>query len=115
MELQLALFLIFITIFSKILFMQNRCEMSKNDKEKVPPPEIGPFVFPTLLAIFGLWCLYDGWLTSNPGMQEHLLLNRVGSLILLPWAIIDFVRTWRIKKADRVSTTDYENDKKEGS
>ena len=79
--------------------------MSDNKKEKIPPPEIGPFVFPSLLMIFGLWCFYDGWLTSNPDMQDHLLLNRVGSIILLPWAVIDFIRTWKIKKTDRVSTT----------
>ena len=85
--------------------------MSDNNKDKIPPPEIGPFVFPTLLAIFGLWCFYDGWLTSNPGMQEHLLLNRIGSLVLLPWAIIDFIRTWRNQKADRFSPTSRETPK----
>jgi hypothetical protein len=63
--------------------------MSDNNKEQKSPPEIGPYVFPTLLAIFGLWFLYDGWFTSNPEMQEHQLFNRIGSLILLSWAIID--------------------------
>ena len=86
--------------------------MADTDKEKIPPPEIGPFVFPTLLAIFGLWCFYDGWLTSNPKMQDHLLLNRIGSLILLPWALIDFIRTWRIKKADSFPTTKSETNEK---
>ena len=89
--------------------------MADNDKEKISPPEIGPFVFPTLLAIFGLWCFYDGWLTSNPDMQKHLLLNRAGSLILLPWAILDFIRTWRIEKADRLSTKNSECDPKDDS
>ena len=89
--------------------------MSENSKKQIQPPEIGPFVFPTLLAIFGLWFLYDGWLTSNPDMQDHLLFNRVGSLILLPWAIIDFIRTWKSEKADRSSTTDYECDQKDDS
>jgi hypothetical protein len=32
-------------------------------------------------------------------MQEHLILNRVASIILLPWALIDFIRTRR--KAQR--------------
>ena len=89
--------------------------MADNDKEKIPPPEIGPFVFPTLLAIFGLWCFYDGWLTSNSDMQNHLLLNRAGSLILLPWAIFDFIRTWRIEKADRLSTINSECGPKDDS
>ena len=79
--------------------------MSDNNKEQKSPPEIGPYLFPTLLAIFGLWCLYDGWFTSNPEMQDHQLFNRIGSLILLPWAIIDFIRTWRIKNAANSVTT----------
>ena len=83
--------------------------MPDNDKEKIQPPEIGPFVFPTLLAIFGLWCFYDGWLTSNPEMEEHLLLNRIGSIVLLPWATIDFIRTWKTNKADKLSTASDEN------
>lgn len=79
--------------------------MPDNNKEKIAPPEIGPYVFPTLLLIFGLWCFYDGWVTSDPAMQEHRLLNRVGSIILLPWAIIDFIRTRKINRADKLSTT----------
>ena len=89
--------------------------MSDNNKEQKSPPEIGPYVFPTLLAIFGLWFLYDGWFTSNPEMQEHQLFNRIGSLILLPWAIIDFIRTWRIEKADSSVTTFDERDTKDDS
>jgi len=89
--------------------------MSDNNKEQKSPPEIGPYVFPTLLAIFGLWFLYDGFLTSNPEMQEHQLFNRIGSLILLPWAIIDFIRTWRIEKAANSATTLDERDTKDDS
>jgi hypothetical protein len=89
--------------------------MSNNNKEQKSPPEIGPYVFPTLLAIFGLWFLYDGWFTSNPEMQEHQLFNRIGSLILLPWAIIDFIRTWRIEKAANSATTVDERDTKDDS
>ena len=87
--------------------------MSGNNKEQKSPPGIGPYLFPTLLAIFGLWCLYDGFLTSNPKMQDHQLFNRIGSLILLPWAIIDFIRTRRIEKADSSVTTFDERDKKD--
>lgn len=65
---------------------------------KVKPPEIGPFVFPAILAFFGLWCLYDGWLTTDPNMQEHLLFNRIAGGILLPWAVIDFIRTRKREK-----------------
>jgi len=83
--------------------------MPDNVKEKIQPPEIGPFVFPALLAIFGLWCFYDGWLTSDPEMKTHLLLNRIGSIILLPWAAIDFIRTWKINKKDILSTSSDES------
>lgn len=85
--------------------------MSDHDKEKIPAPEIGPYVFPALLAIFGLWCFYDGWLTSDPEMQKHVLLNRIGSVILLPWALIDFLRTRKIKKAEKTSAAGYEPNK----
>lgn len=57
------------------------------------PPQISPFLFPFGLFCFGLWFFYDGWISTDPGMQEHLMFNRVGSAILLPWAVIDFVRT----------------------
>ena len=85
--------------------------MSDNDKEKIPQFEVGPYVFPTLLAAFGLWCLYDGWISSDPKMQEYLLFNRIGSAILLPWAAIDFFRTWRINKAESTSKTIQESNK----
>ncbi len=87
--------------------------MSDNNEEQKSPPEIGPYVFPALLAIFGLWCFYDGFLTSNPEMQDHQLFNRIGSLILLPLAIIDFIRTRRIEKAANSVTTFDERDTKD--
>lgn len=74
---------------------------------KVKPPEIGPFVFPAILAFFGLWCLYDGWLSTDPNMQEHLLFNRIAGGILLPWAVIDFIRT---RKREKIAA---EKEKKE--
>lgn len=62
------------------------------------PPEIGPFVFPTLLALFGAWCFYDGWISTSAEMQEHVMFNRIGSVVLLSWALIDFIRTRRAEK-----------------
>lgn len=71
--------------------------MSDTQKEKQsPPPEISPYLFPAILAVMGVWCFYDGWLTSSPDMQDHLLFNRVASGILLPWALLDFLRTRRL-------------------
>lgn len=58
-----------------------------------PPPTISPYLFPLVLAAFGLWCLYDGWLTSDPEMVKYRLFNQIASVILLSWAVIDFIRT----------------------
>lgn len=89
--------------------------MTDKEKEKIPALEVGPYVFPSLLAIFGLWCFYDGWLTSDPKMQEYLMLNRIGSVILLPWALIDFLRTRRINKAESVAAASSEINKEQDS
>jgi len=57
------------------------------------PPQISPYLFPIGLFCFGLWFFYDGWISTDPDMQEHLLFNRIGSVILLPWSVIDFFKT----------------------
>ena len=69
--------------------------MADQSKSKPAPPEISPYLFPVALAIMGIWFFYDGWLSTDPDMLEHLMFNRVGSAILLPWAVVDFIRTWR--------------------
>ena len=67
------------------------------------PPQISPYLFPFGLLCFGLWFFYDGWITTNPDMLKHLLFNRVGSVILLGWAAVDFARTrkWEREKRER--------------
>jgi len=78
--------------------------MSETQKKKQSaPPEVSPYLFPAILAVMGVWCFYDGWLTSNPDMQEHLLFNRVASGILLPWALIDFIRTRRFAAQEKAA------------
>ncbi|MDF1553311.1 MAG: hypothetical protein P1P84_09635 [Deferrisomatales bacterium] len=67
------------------------------------PPEISPYVVSVLLAGFGLWCLYDGWISSNPDMQEHLTFNRVGSVVLLAWAAWDFRKVRKREKAEKAA------------
>lgn len=62
------------------------------------PPQISPYLFPIGLFCFGLWFFYDGWISTDPEMQEHLLFNRIGSAILLPWSVIDFFKT---RKSER--------------
>jgi hypothetical protein len=51
------------------------------------------------LAGFGLWCFYDGWLTTAPEMLKHQMFNRIASGVLLAWAIWDFFRTHKREKA----------------
>lgn len=62
-------------------------------------PEISPYVFPVLLAGFGLWCVYDGWLSASPEIQKHLLFNRVTGAVLSVWALVDFRRLRRRERA----------------
>lgn len=67
--------------------------MPEIDKKPVrKPPEIGPYVVTWLLAGFGLWCLYDGFITTRPEMQEHVWFNRITGLLLAGAAVVDFFR-----------------------
>ena len=66
--------------------------------KKPAPPQVSPYLFPIGLFCFGLWFFYDGWISTDPGMLEHLMFNRIGSAILLPWAVIDFFRTHKSEK-----------------
>ena len=66
---------------------------------KPAPPQISPYVFPILLLGFGLWCGYDGWLTTDAKMAEHQTFNRVASGMLLLWGVIDLFRTHKREKA----------------
>jgi hypothetical protein len=72
------------------------------------PPQVNPYVFPILLAGIGLWCVYDGWFTTDPDMLKHQLFNQIISCILLPWAIFDFIRTRKRDKAKQQAAKDTE-------
>lgn len=77
--------------------------MSKQDKATVKPPEIGPYVFPTILAVMGIWCIYDGFFTTDIEMQKHFLFNRILGLTLLPWALIDYYRTFQSERKEKMN------------
>ena len=72
--------------------------MSSGKKELPKPPTMNPYIFTVLLACFGLWCFYDGWISIDPAMQEHALFNRVLSAILLPWSFYDFFKIRKTRK-----------------
>ena len=77
---------------------------NKRSKKAVKkPPEMSPYIFTILLAGFGLWCFYDGWITTNPEMAKHALFNRVVSLVLLPWAVYDYLK---LKKYEKKNAAD---------
>ena len=67
-------------------------QATPEDTEKKPPkpPKMSPYVFTVLLMGFGLWCMWDGWFTSDPEMAEHALFNQVLAAVLIPWAVWDF-------------------------
>jgi hypothetical protein len=76
-----------------------------SEPEKTSPPQISPYVFPVLLAGFGLWCFYDGWISADPEMLKHQLFNRIAGGVLLTWAVLDVIRTRRIEKAEQDGKT----------
>ncbi|MBN1927930.1 MAG: hypothetical protein JW764_00080 [Chlorobiaceae bacterium] len=74
--------------------------MSEEKKQpQQQPPAIGPYFFPVLLFILGMWCVYDGWFTTDPDMLKHQTFNRVVAAVLVPWSIYDFVRTRKSEQA----------------
>ena len=66
--------------------------------KKPTPPQMSPYVFTFLLIGFGLWCFWDGFLTTDPEMLEHATFNRVLSVALLTWGIYDF---YKIRKRQK--------------
>jgi len=68
------------------------------EKNKPAPPQMSPYVFTVLLIGFGLWCFWDGWLTSDVKMLEHATFNRVLSGILLSWGVYDFFKLRKKEK-----------------
>ena len=49
--------------------------MKKGKETRKGPPEINPYVFTVLLFLLGSWCVYDGWITTDPEMQEPQALQ----------------------------------------
>ena len=73
---------------------------SKESRKARKPPEIGPYVLTGLLIGLGLWCIYDGFITTDPDMQKHMWFNRITGVLLLCGAAADFFRMRKkLKKA----------------
>jgi hypothetical protein len=72
-------------------------KMEKENKAPAPP-KMSPYIFTILLIGFGLWCFWDGWLTTDLEMLEHALFNKVLSAVLLPWGVFDFFKLRKRQK-----------------
>ena len=75
------------------------------EKENNRPasPQMSPYVFTVLLIGFGLWCFWDGWLTTDTKMVEHATFNQVLSIILLSWGPYDFFKIRKRQKNKKQS------------
>ncbi len=49
-----------------------------------PNPLYHPLFLPVLLVAFTLWFGWDGFLTTDPEMQEHQTFNRIMYLVMQP-------------------------------
>lgn len=72
---------------------------SQKPQQQQQPPTLGPYFLSVFLFGLGLWCVYDGWFTTDPEMFRHMDFNRIMAIIFIPIAIFDFIRTRRIEMA----------------
>jgi len=74
-------------------------QSQKPTQPQQQPPTLGPYFLSVFLFGLGLWCLYDGWFTTDPEMFRHMDFNRLMAVLFIPFAIFDFVRTRRSEMA----------------
>lgn len=70
----------------------------EKDKIKQQPPAIGPYFFPVMLGLLGLWCVYDGWVNTAPDMAKYKTFNQIMSIVFLGWTIYDVTSIMKTKK-----------------
>jgi hypothetical protein len=92
-----------------VVKIQKNPKVNADGEKDYGPPKLSmnPYIFTALLFFFGAWCFYDGWLTTDPDMQEHQLFNRVLSFVLLPWSVYDF---FKVKKSYKIKDEETEGD-----
>ncbi|WP_157098430.1 hypothetical protein [Chlorobaculum limnaeum] len=76
-------------------------EEKSQHRQRQRSPVFGPYFLSGFLFIFGLWCAYDGWFTTDPEMFAHMDFNRTLAAIFIVLALIDFVRTLRFRIAQK--------------
>jgi cytochrome bd-type quinol oxidase subunit 1 len=67
-------------------------------QEQKQPPALGAYSLTVFMGLLGLWCMYDGWFTTNPEMFRHMDFNRIMSVVFIAVAIFDFRYVSRKKK-----------------
>ena len=72
---------------------------SQKPSQPQQPPTLGPYFLSVFLFALGLWCVYDGWFTTDPEMFRHMDFNRFMAILFIPFAIYDFIRTRRSEMA----------------
>jgi len=77
--------------------------MNEEKNKQQQPPAIGPYFFPVFLFLLGLWCVYDGWFTTDPEMLRHQTFNRIMGAVFVPWSIINVVRAWKAEQLQKAN------------
>jgi len=62
-----------------------------------PPFEARQYLLTLVLLGLGLWCVRDGWFSSEERMQPHLLFNRIAGIAFLAWGLWD---GWRMRRRE---------------
>lgn len=88
----------------------------ENTPEKTnPKPMMNPYIFTFLLLAFGLWCLWDGWISPDPEMEYYaVVMNKVAGLILIPWSVWDFFKVRQREAASKEAESDTDTDSNRG-
>jgi hypothetical protein len=88
--------------------MTEQPERPQRDEEGPPPtPFDHPLFLPTILVGLTLWFGYDGFISDDPKMLEHLTFNRGGFALLLLlsiWFGFKGFKEWKQTKEDRSQT-----------
>ena len=81
----------------------------EEDDDEASSPFDHPAFLPVLLWALSIWFGYDGWLNSDPDMQDHLMFNRVGFGLLVSGALyytLQAVREQRASESDPAKDSD---------
>jgi hypothetical protein len=93
--------------------MADEPERQRRDEQGPPPTPIDhPLFLPVILVGLALWFGYDGFISDDPKMREHLTFNRGGfALTALGaiWSGYRGLREWKQMRKDR------SQEKEEGS